>query len=179
MLSPIAEEYGFSRFISAIEGEFEVSKTSLQEDVFEAFIGATEFLIDTRIRMGAGYAIVYDILKSVDDSRPIGISYEELHSPISRLKEIFDRQDVQRGLDCDHTMKQKVKYETISPETLGTSLYRSTVSYHGQNGRSVIMADGFGSSKVSAENKAAIGALDFLRSKFGIHDDDKAIAYRL
>lgn len=179
MMAPIAEEYGFLRFISAIEGEFEISKTSLQEDVFEAFIGATEYLIDLRIRMGAGYAICYDILSALYDKRHIGISYEELHPPISRLKELFDRHAVQRVLSISTTDKQKVKYNTTIQDAMFTcTVYYETSAYAGGRVVPVVMATRTGTSKVSAENNAAITAIEYLRAR-QINDDDKAAMYSI
>ena len=180
MMAPIAEEYGFLKFISAIEGEFEMSKTSLQEDVFEAFIGDTDFLIDTRIRMGVGYSICYDILKAFYDTKHIGISYEELHSPISRLKEIFDKQDVQKRLNVYVSgEKTRVKYDTVLNSC--TNDYTSKVYFNQMNQMNmtleqVVLATRTGTSKVAAENNAAISAIEYLRRN-GINDDEKAKAY--
>lgn len=173
MFAPIAREQGFVPYISAIKGEFDVSETSLCEDVFEAFIGATEFLLDTRIRMGIGYAICYNILKALFDPKHIGISYQELHPPISRLKELFDRRETQARFGCKHTDKQKIQYITSYLET--DKIYRSVITTV-PNGMAI--GGAFGQSKVSAENNAASEALTNLR-KHGITDDDKALAYNV
>ena len=56
----------------------------------EAFIGATAYILDNKIRQGVGYAIVYDILSSIFDSMEISLKYEDLYDSITRLKEMFD-----------------------------------------------------------------------------------------
>ena len=173
MFAPIARENGFTPFISAIKGEFDVSETSLCEDVFEAFIGATEFLLDLRIRPGVGYAICYNILEAFFDGKYIGISYQELHPPISRMKELFDKRDVQATFGCNHTDKQKLTYTTSYGDD-GT--YRSTIT---TAPRGIVLGIGIGASKVAAENCAASNALLNLRQSYSITDDDKAKAYNI
>jgi dsRNA-specific ribonuclease len=187
IFSPLALELGFMPYISAIQGEFEMSETSLREDVFEAFIGVTEYILDIRsneivktkrnsgnIIVGVGYAICYDILKVVFDSKDIDISYQGLHSPVSRLKEIFDRRDVQTQFGCSHTDKQRVKYDTIQDPV--TSQYSTVVSIAHSK---VVLANACGTSKVAAENIGAVNALSTLRQKYKITDDEKAAAYNI
>lgn len=173
MFAPIARENGFVPYISAIKGEFDVSETSLCEDVFEAFIGATEFLLDTRIRFGVGYAICYNILEKFFEHKHIGITYQELHPPISRLKELFDRRDVQSTFKCNHTDKQKLTYTT---SMIDEKCFRTEVSTFPRN---ILLGCGTGSSKVASENNAASNVLQNLRVTYSITDDDKARAYNI
>lgn len=86
----IAESLGFSNFISCEQEIKEQKGKSLLEDVFEAFFGATEILIDSIIGQGSGYGICYRILKSILDELNISLRYEDLYDPITRLKETFD-----------------------------------------------------------------------------------------
>lgn len=60
------------------------------EDVFEAFFGATELLIDSIVYPGSGYAICYRIVVALFNDLDISLSYESLYDPITRLKEVFD-----------------------------------------------------------------------------------------
>lgn len=175
MLAPIAEEYGFAKFISATKGEFDVSKTSLLEDVFEAFIGATELIVDTRIKKHVGYSVCYTLLKSLYDAKSIDVSYEALNSPISRLKEIFDRPDVQTKLHViQRSNKTRIEYICKIVEN---NLCESAIIYSENGIRDVMLASALGSSKVASENNAAIVALGFLAAKYGITDEDKSKAY--
>lgn len=88
--SLLAQKLGFGRFIRA-EEEFKTQREmSLLEDSFEAFFGATEFLLDKIICPGAGYGICYHLIKFILDKEPISLKYEDLYDPITRLKETFD-----------------------------------------------------------------------------------------
>ena len=60
------------------------------EDVFEAFFGATEYIIDRRIRQCAGYDICYNIISHILDKKYISLKYEDLYDAKTRLKELFD-----------------------------------------------------------------------------------------
>lgn len=85
----IAEKLGFWPFISATNDARQRLKKSLLEDVFEAFLGATESMLDD-ICLGIGYIHVYRILKSVFDELDISLKYEDLYDSKTRLKELFD-----------------------------------------------------------------------------------------
>lgn len=91
-LGMLADRLGFWNFIkySTQEVMSPIKKISLLEDVFEAFIGVTEYIIDCKIYKGFGYICCYRLLKDIFDSIPINISYENLFDAKTRLKEIFD-----------------------------------------------------------------------------------------
>lgn len=168
--SPIATENGFMPFISAVKGGVEVTDTSLGEDVLEAFIGVTGYLLDGRYRIGVGYAICYNILTAFFDKKHIDISYAALHPPISRLKELFDNRDVQARFEYgrDSTDRKKLTYSF----TIVEGIHICNVS-----AKTTILGSGKGASKVAAENAAATDALKNLRARWNIHDDVKAAAY--
>ena len=86
----IADSIGFWPYITASDEQRNKKRKSLLEDALEAFIGATEFLIDTRIKQGVGYSIVYDILEKLFNDIPISLKYEDLYDAKTRLKELFD-----------------------------------------------------------------------------------------
>ena len=88
--SEIARKLGFWNYISATNDLRQRKMKPLLEDVFEAFIGATERILNRRIRPGVGYAIVYDILASIFDKMDISLRYEDLYDAKTRLKELFD-----------------------------------------------------------------------------------------
>jgi len=60
------------------------------EDVFEAFFGATELILDTRIRHGIGYEVCYTIVKSLLDDTSLSLQYNDLFDAKTRIKEIID-----------------------------------------------------------------------------------------
>jgi dsRNA-specific ribonuclease len=98
----IAEKLGFEEYISCSREVKDQKGKSLLEDVFEAFFGATELLIDSILGIGSGYGICYRILNSIFDEIPISLKYEDLYDPITRLKETFDfyRQQIP-GRQCN------------------------------------------------------------------------------
>lgn len=93
----IARKFGFWEFISATNDLRQRKMKSLLEDVFEAFLGATERILDKRKRTGVGYAIVNDILTSIFDEMDISLRYEDLYDAKTRLKELFDLHEMSLG----------------------------------------------------------------------------------
>lgn len=66
-------------------------KAAVMEDVFEAFIGAVEIIVDEHFgSVGTGYAVSYYILKRIYDEIPIALIYENLFDSKTRLKELGD-----------------------------------------------------------------------------------------
>jgi dsRNA-specific ribonuclease len=88
--SDIAEKLGFWPFVSAPNDARQRKKKPLLEDVFEAFLGVTEMILDADVRHGVGYACVYAILSGIFDDMPISLEYEDLYDAKTRLKEVFD-----------------------------------------------------------------------------------------
>jgi dsRNA-specific ribonuclease len=87
----IGESLGFWPFISATIDERSRKKKDLLEDVFEAIIGVTEFILDNKYRPGVGYGIIYDILVNIFSTLEMSLEYDDLKSSKTRLKEIFDK----------------------------------------------------------------------------------------
>lgn len=88
--SYFAKILGFLPFISSSYEERDDELKSLLEDVFEAFIGATEKLIDEYIKKGTGYDICYNIISYLLDKEDISLKYEDLYDAKTRLKEFVD-----------------------------------------------------------------------------------------
>jgi len=86
----LAEKLGFGEYISCDREIREQRGRSLLEDVFEAFIGATEMLVDRLLAEGSGYYICFRLLRAIFDELTISLRYEDLYDPITRLKETFD-----------------------------------------------------------------------------------------
>jgi len=96
--SNIAEKLGFWVFITATNDDRQRKKKPLLEDVFEAFLGATEMIVDESTKkIGAGYACVYRILKVIFDEMDISLAYEDLYDAKTRLKELFDARSLTLG----------------------------------------------------------------------------------
>lgn len=90
-LFEFARRLGFWNFISSSLDFRQKRMKSLLEDVFEAFLGTIEWIIDTETGViGCGFAIVYQILESLFDDIDISLNYEKLYDAKTRLKELFD-----------------------------------------------------------------------------------------
>ena len=76
-LADFAKEFGFWDYIRATIACRQSGMKDLLEDVFEAFIGVTQWVIDQYIGMGAGYAICYNIIASLLDKDPRILSFVE------------------------------------------------------------------------------------------------------
>ena len=112
----IAEDLGFWDFISAPNDLRQRKKKPLLEDVFEAFLGVTEYLLDSNTKVGVGYAAVYSILTAIFDTMKISIDYKDLYDAKTRLKELFDMFGANIGL---------LQYEETKDELITTStVYR-------------------------------------------------------
>lgn len=86
----IAEKLGFWPYINATQYERDTKRKSLLEDVFEAFIGATQQILDDDHELGFGFTIICRILKGIFDEIHISLDYEDLYDAKTRLKEYFD-----------------------------------------------------------------------------------------
>lgn len=97
-LNQIAEKLGFWPYISTDDDERVKRKKNLLEDVFEAFFGCFEEVLNETIRemkqqyYQVGYDICYTLLSKIFDELYISIEYEALVDSKTRLKELFDEQ---------------------------------------------------------------------------------------
>lgn len=151
----IANKLGFWNYISASQRKRDRQMKSLLEDVFEAFIGCTEFLLDNYFRPGVGYAIVYDILTSIFNDINISLKYEHLYDAKTRLKELFDYDSKKLG---------KVKYEdTFNEEGKRLSQVYAILP----SGEKKKIGEGIANIKPDAQQQAAKNAIYNLK-KIGI-----------
>lgn len=144
----IAESLGFWPFISATNDLRQRTKKSLLEDVFEAFLGATEYMLD-QISFGLGYICVYRILKSIFDEMPISLKYEDLYDAKTRLKELFDLKNLGE-LVYEDSKKELITYST---------------AYSVVNNQREILGEGSAALKIDAQQVAAKNALSYLSKK--------------
>lgn len=82
-LSAIATQIGFVPYIKAA---VDISD-SVREDVFEAFIGAVEKIIDDVFGMGSGYKCLYTIMASIWDPMDISTSENDVIPSKTQVKE--------------------------------------------------------------------------------------------
>jgi dsRNA-specific ribonuclease len=97
----IAERLGFIRFVRAAAGEKErpERRAKILKDVFEAFVAATELIVDDLFPFGTGYNVIYKILKYIyDDQYPvIGTEDTDLIDARTRVKEFVERHSAALG----------------------------------------------------------------------------------
>lgn len=89
----IADRLGFLKFISrnVPEGLWTVKTIdSMLEDVFEAFFGVTELLLDQKYGIGVGYSVCYHMIANQLDRIELPIDYEYLVDAKTRMKEMED-----------------------------------------------------------------------------------------
>lgn len=149
-LADLSEKLGFWEYITVSSQDTipRSKKMSILEDVFEAFIGVTEFIIDKEIYVGLGYISCYRLLSNIFDKIPIDLSYENLFDAKTRLKEIFD-------INKDTLGYQKFEYDKT---TSTVSIYRV---YKNQD--IFIAKETSLINKGDAEQKASLEALKILK----------------
>jgi dsRNA-specific ribonuclease len=142
----IGESLGFWNYISATVEEKTSKKISLLEDVFEAFIGLTEYLLDSHFQVGVGYSIVYDIFESIFNKKDVSLKYEDLYDAKTRVKEFFDRDP-----------KRKHVYNNEQNEETGE---HTSVLYCIHDGTRTKLGEGKARNKGDAEQIAAQQSID-------------------
>lgn len=91
-LAFFARKAGFSQYISASIEDREQKMESLEEDVFEAVLGAISIICDETYGIGTGANVCYSILKQLYDEFPIELG--NLIDNKTKVKEPFDRLEV-------------------------------------------------------------------------------------
>lgn len=126
------KQLGLWNFVTA---DMEIRDNKMKktlEDVFEALFGATQKLVDQKIRMGIGYSICYNITKNLFDTIPISLKYEDLYDAKTRLKEIFDafRKDIEIDGKFYKAIGQ-IKYENERIDRIQyVKVYRTVQHYN-------------------------------------------------
>ena len=145
-----AEHINFWKFISADANTRQTKMKPTLEDVFEAFFGSTQYLIDKYIHQGAGYSICYNIIANLMDTIDISLKYEDLFDAKTRLKETFDMfsKDGIGQLKYENEKVDQIQYVTV---------YRIVQS--GPKRGKYFIGKGSASLKPDAEQRAAENAI--------------------
>jgi len=153
--SKIADDLGFWPYITALTVQRQSQKKSLLEDVFEAFFGVTEYIIDIKTRSGCGYPIVYDIMSTVFDKIDVSLRYEDLYDAKTRLKETFDMFGSQLGV---------FKFtESHGAQGMHSKITTSTLWQTSPDGKRVRIGEGQAHIKADAQQLASQAGLETLR----------------
>lgn len=82
-LSDIATELGFSPYI---EADVDVAD-NVKEDIFEAFLGAVEKIVDDVWGMGSGYKCLYNLMKTFWDTKDFDVSEDAVVAKKTQVKQ--------------------------------------------------------------------------------------------
>lgn len=168
----IARKLGFWKFISATNDIRQRKMKPLLEDVFEAFLGATERIIDRYSKLaGVGYAIVHKILSAIFNEMHISLRYEDLYDSKTRLKELFDLHEKQIGpLVYKERKSDQITFSTAFRVHGGK--YEEKIDAHGNvtvnkkriiGGNYIKIGEGSAALKADAQQNAAASALKTLK----------------
>lgn len=165
----IAEKLGFWKYISASVSERASNMRPLLEDVFESFVGVTEFLLDSHFEhIGIGNVMIYRFLQSVFDEMPISLRYKDLIDAKTRIKELFDHFSELGVLDYEDVREDKIVTSKLVRVVNGTGRKRKT------GGTRILLAVGTGNLQAQAQQSAAANALKVLEKngyvKPGVED---------
>lgn len=154
----IAQDLGFWEFISATKDLRLRKMKPLLEDVFEAFMGATEWILDNRLAevngyeepmVGIGYSAVHKIMKNIFDDMDISLKYEDLYDAKTRLKELGDKFRDEMG---------SIIYREEKKDTITYSKVFRVV----EGGQHIEIGQGSAALKADAQQNASQVALDTL-----------------
>lgn len=168
--SEISRKLNFWPYISATNEVRQRKMKPLLEDVFEAFLGAVESILDERTdTIGVGFAIVYSILAGIFDDINISLRYEDLYDAKTRLKELFDIHETSLGpLVYKESKNEIVTVSTIFRVKGGTYQEKSNGTLNRKHiigGEYVKIGEGIASLKADAQQNAAIMALKNLNDQ--------------
>jgi len=149
--SEIADELGFWPYIKAIPEERSnlEKKQKLLEDVFEAFIGLTKYILDRKFSPGVGNGIIYTFIETLFSTKDISLQSEDLFDAKTKLKELFDLPNVRESFGI-------LKY---CHKDGRTELFLE------KNGQKSLYGTGYGNTHVAQEKDAANQALKSLKEK--------------
>lgn len=147
-----AKKLQFWDFVSADMDTRNTKMDKTLEDVFEAFFGATEMLIDSCIQHGTGYMFCYNIIHNLLETEKLSLAYEDLFDAKTRIKELFDY------YDCDTL--GKLSYITTKEERIH---YVTAVREY--KGKTYVLGKGYAPLKIDATQRASEVAIASLRQQ--------------
>jgi len=146
----IAERLGFWPFV--MSNARDSQKKNLLEDVFEAFLGCTEMLVEQACpepdSIGVGYCVCYKIMAHLFDQIDISLKFTDLYDAKTRIKELYDYIGPDRF--------GKLRYEDTRSGDKVTSIIRASGEVIGR---------GVAYIKIDAQQRASETALEWLRAR--------------
>lgn len=163
--SELAQSLGMDRFIRYQEDQLpmhnRMALRSIHEDVFEAFFGATEWLLDRRIEPGAGYGICYAILRVILDQTEISLEYTDLYDAVTRLKETYDMFRTRLGGNLRYDSRKEDYLQHVTLRHVGSGVGLGA----GSGGGSWILAQASAPTLDEARQIAAAQGIRALASR--------------
>jgi dsRNA-specific ribonuclease len=150
----LANKLNFWDFVTVDEKSKTQNKQKILEDVFEAFFGVTQHILDIKIKFGVGHAICYEIIQTLMDETEIDTSYEFLFDSKTRLKEVFDFTEFKtKGIGM-------LKYTAEKGED---NMFTARAVRIYPDGREFVIGSGRANLKIDAEKNAANIAIENLK----------------
>lgn len=183
--STIAQKLGMWKYVTAdtLTKTSEMKKTL--EDVFEAFFGATELMleercatalnVDEKMIQGIGSIAMFKLGSKLFDSEEIKLSYTELVDAKTRLKELIDMKNKKDSYnnfifnDYQRNILTSIKSDSVKNNLITTTTITAGTE---------ILSVGSASLKTDSEQIAAENALSKLKS-LGIQKEIPAIYQKL
>jgi len=169
-----ARKMGFEPYIrykelSYVEGK-SIKKVrindSMFEDVFEAFCGVLEDLIDSRIGIGVGYGFVYNIITSLLDEEYITTDLNKLVDVKTQVKELIENASIKKfGSKAEYNTYQDTNKKFITTLTISFTSNPSE-NYRGSLTQKFTSYPHF--KKIDAENDVAKKTLEWLSRNMGL-----------
>jgi dsRNA-specific ribonuclease len=128
-MAKYARELEYNYYIDVLEDDMK-TKINVLEDVFEAFIGCMEFLLD-EIQLHSGYSYAYNFVSVyIERYLPeISVNMNDLLDPISALKNLTDKHKInvvysytKRNIKNISYMETKIEYDG---KIIGCAISRS------------------------------------------------------
>lgn len=155
-LASLCEKLNIWDFVSCDIETREKNVKKTLEDIFEAFIGGFEYLVDNKIKQCSGYNFCYNIVKSLLDEMDISLKYDDLYDAKTRLKELFD---FHKGKKIDD-----IRYNTQKMENVFKTTVDGVIIGHSGNRENIFLGEGFACLKQDSEQRASEFAIKKLNS---------------
>lgn len=171
-----SRKLGFAEYIRYTELDYVQGKyinrvsmdSSMLEDCFEAFCGCLEDLIDSRIGLGVGYGVIYNIISTLLDEEYITTDLTKLIDTKTQLKETIENASIKKiyGGSIEYNIisdqnKQFIMGITLKFTNSPCKKYSGGLTMQFQNKKPYL-------KKVDAENDVAKQVLEFLEKECSI-----------
>jgi dsRNA-specific ribonuclease len=171
MYASFGEKLGFWNYIHKTHEINTKLRQQTLEDVFEAFMGASEFMINRATKHELGIVFIRNIIHSLLAEMNISLKYQDLFDSKTILKEVNDKiKNSQTRFVYHHVANQTINPITNLPETSSHTVHVYLVGDGVQRlfphlqhfERGVLISTGERFKKIDAEQIAASKAIDFL-----------------